>query len=118
MKKKILFLIFLITAGSLAYYGGYHVYKANRPKAELIEPENLQKAVQLKDSDDRKIEEYYVGIIEEDQLMIYKMPEDSVYDSIRVSTLNFYGEEEEKLMEGMVFEDLTEVFEFLENSMS
>jgi len=108
----------LITAGTFAYYGGYHAYKINRPKVEMIEPERLQKAVQVKDSDSDHSEEYYVGKIENDELMIYKMPEESVYDSIRLSTLSFYGEEEQKLTEGMIFENLTEVFEFLENSMS
>ena len=118
MKKKILFVIFLITAGTFAYYGGYHSYMSNRPKVQIIEPESVQKAIQTKKYNDSDMREYYVGKIEEDQLMIYKMPEDSLYDSIRLSTLSFYGEEKENLMEGMVFEDLTEVFEFLENSMS
>ena len=118
MKKKILYVIFLIVAGTFAYYGGYHAYTSNRPKVQLIEPERLQKAMPTKDYYNSDIREYYVGKIEKDHLLIYKMPEDSVYDSIRLSTLNFYGEEEEKLMEGMIFEDLTEVFEFLENSMS
>ena len=118
MKKKILYLIFLITAGTLAYYGGYHAYIVNRPNVELIQPEALQKAVQIKSTDHDYAREYYVGKIEEDQLMIYKMPEDSLYDSVQLSSLSFYGDEKEQLVNGMVFENLTEVFEFLENSMS
>ena len=118
MKKKILYVIFLIMAGTAAYYGGYHAYTSNRPKVELVEPEKVQKAIQTKGYDNREQQEYYVGKIEEDHLVIYKMPEDSIYDSIRLGTLNFYGEEVTELKEGMVFKDLTEVFELLENSMT
>jgi hypothetical protein len=118
MRKKILFLIFLIIAGTFSYYGGYHVYQMNRPKIELVRPESLQMAIQTKEMDDYRPKEYYVGKIKNDQLIIYKMPEEYLYDSIKLSSLDFYGEEETKLMEGMEFENLTEVFEFLENSMS
>ena len=118
MKKKILFLVFLITAGAFAYYGGYHAYTSNRPKTRMIEPESLQKAVPMNHTDDPQLKEYYIGKIENDQLMIYKMPEDAIYDSVKLSSLGLYEEEKERLINGMVFENLTAVFEFLENSMS
>jgi hypothetical protein len=41
-----------------------------------------------------------------------------LYDSIAVSSLKFYGDELQQLSEGMIFKDLTELFGFLENSMS
>ncbi len=118
MKKKILFLIGLIIAGTFAYYGGYHVYQINRPKVEIIEPESLQRAVQTSEKEQMILKEYYVGKIEQDLLMIYKMPEETVYDSVKLNSLHFYEEEKQQLLDGMVFQNLTEVFEFLENSMS
>ena len=62
--------------------------------------------------------EYYIAVIEQDMLMIYKMPEETLYDSVKVSTLHIVEEEMTQLQEGMIFEDLTELFGFLENSMS
>ena len=118
MKKKILFFVFLIAAGAFAYYGGYHAYTSSRPKSRMIETESLQKAVQMDHTDKTMSEEYYIGKIESDQLVIYKMPEDVIYDSVELSSLSFYDEERDRLLNGMVFEDLTAVFEFLENSMS
>ena len=50
--------------------------------------------------------------------MIYKMPEEILYDSVELSSLGLYENEKAQLLEGMVFGDLKEVFEFLENSMS
>lgn len=118
MKRKILFTLFLICTGAFAYYGGYHLYVANNPKTEIIEPETLQRAMPMSDTKETILEEYYIGKIEQDMLMIYKMPEETLYDSIETGSLRFFGDEESQLMEGMVFQDLTEVFEFLENSMS
>ena len=118
MKRTVLFIISLIIAGTFAYYAGYYVYKINRPKVEFLETENVQRAVQLPENKQMISEEYYIGIIEQNMLAIYKMPEEILYDTIEVNSLNFYGDEEQELAKGKVFQTLTEVFEFLENSMS
>ena len=119
MKKTVFFIIGLILAGTLAYFTGYYVYTSEKPGTEVPETIALQKAVIL--SDDRffsESEEYYMAKIEKDMLMIYQMPEKSLYDSVELNGLHFTEKEKPQLMEGMVFRDLTEVFEFLENSMS
>ena len=118
MKRTVLFIISLIIAGTFAYYAGYYVYKLNRPKVEFLETENVQRAVQLPENKQMVSDEYYIGIIEQNMLAIYKMPEEILYDSIDVDSLQFYGNEKKQLTEGMIFRNLTEVFEFLENSMS
>ena len=118
MKRTVWFMISLIIAGTFAYYAGYYVYKLNRPKVEFLETENVQRAVQLPENKQMVSDEYYIGIIEQNMLAIYKMPEEILYDSIDVDSLQFYGNEKKQLTEGMIFRNLTEVFEFLENSMS
>ena len=119
MKKTVLFLIFLIVAGTLSYFGGYYFYVTEHPKTEYTEPIQLQKAV-LTEMDDSEIkeQEYYYAKIEQEQLMIYKMPDEIVYDSVESSSLQMGGEVRTQLLEGIRFESLTEVFEFLENAMS
>ena len=118
MKRTVLFVISLVVTGTLAFYGGYYVYKSNRPKTQFLETENVQRAVQMSENVSAASKEYYIGIIEQDLLAIYKMPEEILYDSIDVESLQFYGNEKKQLTEGMIFGNLTEVFEFLENSMS
>ncbi|MBQ8857994.1 MAG: hypothetical protein IJ024_07630 [Lachnospiraceae bacterium] len=119
MKRTIFFLIGLILAGTFAYFAGYYVYTAENPKAEVLEPATLQKAVPLSNENNLQMnEEYYIAKIEQDVLSIYKMPEETLYDSIELSGLHFVGKEEQELSEGIIFQNLTEVFEFLENSMS
>ena len=118
MKRTVLFIISLIIAGTFAYYAGYYVYKMNRPKVEFLETENVQRAVQLSENKQMIFDDYYIGIIEQDLLAIYKMPEETLYDTIEVNSLHFYGDEEQELSKGKIFQTLTEVFEFLENSMS
>lgn len=119
MKRMILFVLGLIAAGTLAYFGGYYLYTSENPKTEITEPISLQRAVQISDTENiTERQEYYVAKIEQDMLMIYKMPEETLYDSVEMSSLFFQERENAQLVEGIVFEDLTEVFEFLENSMS
>ena len=118
MKRTVLFIISLIIAGTFAYYAGYYVYKMNRPKVQFLETENVQRAVQISENKQMISDDYYIGIIEQDLLAIYKMPEEILYDSIEVDSLQFYGNEKKQLTEGMIFKNLTEVYEFLENSMS
>ena len=118
MKRTILLVLCLIIVGAFAYYGGYYVYKSINPETEILDSESLQRAAPMSDTKEKESEEYYIGRIEQNMLMIYKMPEETLYDSVEMSSLRFYEDEEQKLIEGMVFQDLTEVFEFLENSMS
>lgn len=119
MKKTFVFLIGLVMAGTLAYFGGYYFYISDNPKTEFVEPMTLQRAVQLSDTDlSTDSEEYYIAKIEQDMLMIYQMPGKILYDSVEISSLHFTEKEQPRLLEGMIFQNLTEVFEFLENSMS
>lgn len=119
MKKTVLFIVFLIFAGTLSYFGGYYLYVTENPKAEIPEQITVQKAVQLSDMQvDDEEQEYYFAKIEQNMLMIYKMPDATLYDSVEVSSLHVQGVEEAQLLEGMRFDSLTEVFEFLENAMS
>lgn len=118
MRRTILFVVCLIIAGTFAFFGGYYVYMSNNPKTEIIVPESLQRTMPLSGSKEDVPAEYYIGKIEQNMLMIYKMPEKILYDSVETDDLQFYEDEEQKLLDGMVFQDLTEVFEFLENSMS
>jgi len=119
MRKTVLFVIGLIAVGSLAYYGAYHFYLTEHPKMEYVEQIPLQRSViQPETGQESNLPEYYLAKIEQDMLMIYKMPEETLYDSVETSSLNFHGTEETQLMNGISFESLKEVFEFLENSMS
>ena len=119
MKRTVFFVIGLILAGTLAYFTGYYVYTSVNMKTEGPETIALQKAVTL--SGEKLLsepEEYYMAKIEQDMLMIYQMPGESLYDSVKLNGLYFSEKEKSRLTEGMVFYNLTEVFEFLENSMS
>ncbi len=119
MKRIILFMIGLIAVGILAYYGAYHFYLSGHPETEYVEQISVQRSVPQSDIEqESKLPEYYIAKIEQDMLMIYKMPEEILYDSVETSSLNFHGTEEAQLMNGISFDSLKEVFEFLENSMS
>lgn len=119
MKKTVLFVTGLIVIGALSYFGGYYAYMSANPETEIIEPISVQRAISLSDTDSAANQlEYYIARIEQEMLMIYKMPEDVLYDSVKLSSLHFQENEYSKLLEGMTFYSLTEVFEFLENSMS
>lgn len=119
MKKTFLFVIGIIAVGMLAYFGGYYFYISENPKMEFPEQISLQRSILQSDTEQiNDIPEYYIAKIEQDMLMIYKMPGETLYDSVETSSLNFHGTEEAQLMEGLSFDSLTEVFEFLENSMS
>ena len=118
MRKKIIFMIVLLCAGTFAYYGGYHFYRSTHPKVEITKPEIYSQPVPVAKKAVQISRDYYIGVIQEDKLMIYQMPEEVLYDSVEVSSLKFYEDEQQQLKEGMIFDDLTELFEFLENSMS
>lgn len=119
MKKKIWFMIGLLFAGILAYWGGYYGYQTGHPKTEVSEPLIVQKSIQIPENEGVfSPEEYYIAKKEQDMLMIYKMPEDVLYESIAINSLHITEADEEGLRAGMIFSNLPEVFEFLENSMS
>lgn len=119
MKKVILFIISLAVVGTLAYFGGYYLYVSENPRKEPVEQITLQRsALQQNFPKEETVSEYYLAKIEQDMLMIYKMPEETIYDSVKTSSLNFHGAEEAELLKGISFKSLPEVFEFLESTMS
>lgn len=118
MKKTVLFIIGLIFAGTLSYFGGYYLYVTQNPKIELTEQVTVQNAVPLSSVKMPEEQDYYFAKLEQDMLRIYKMPDAVVYDSVRASSLHMSGMDEELLLAGMRFETLEEVFEFLESAMS
>lgn len=120
MKKKIFFLIFLVLAGTLSYFGGYYLYISENPKEVYLEPELLRSKVNAENIQDFKQiqQDYYFAQIEQEMLMIYQMPDGILYDSVELSSLHIPAAELHNLTEGVRFENLRSVFEFLENSMS
>lgn len=118
MKKTVVFMIFLLFAGTLAYFGGYYLYVTNHPQTEFSEPVTVQKQVTLDNTVTKEEQEYYFAKLEQDMLTIYRMPEAVEYDSIKASSLHTSGMDESRLLEGMRFETIEEVFEFLESAMS
>ena len=70
------------------------------------------------ESDQTCVEEHYIAKIEQNMLVIYKLPEEIIYDSVKLSTLQLTDSEYTALSNGIDFYSLTEVFGFLENSMS
>ena len=116
-KKTVLIVLGMIVFGYLAYLTGYYfMYQnAQASRQRNFEQRNVSltgQAVELKSN------EYYFVRIENKMLNIYKMPENILYDSINLISIHRLKEERELLNTGMTFEYLTEVFEFLESSMS
>ncbi len=119
MRKVVLFFIGMIALGTLSFFGAYAFYLSEYLEMEYVEQIPVQRSVLKSDiGQESELPEYYVAKIEQDLLVIYKMPEETLYDSVETSSLNFHGTEEAELMNGITFESLKEVFEFLENSMS
>lgn len=118
MKRIIVFVIGVILAGALAYFTAYHVYTSKNHTADILTPVTLQRAAPPAKEAEKEPQIYYLAKIEDGILCIYRMPEESLYDSIKLSSLHMTSKERGELMQGVVFESLTEVFEFLENSMS
>lgn len=120
MKKKLLLGICLVFAGILAYFCGYYGYQRTVSGTEIPKTMTVQRALQSENSEAGEVnaEEYYVAKIERDFLMIYKMPENTVYESVKMNSLYVTEKEKQRLITGRIFWNLPEVFEFLENSMS
>ena len=118
MRKTILVTCGIILAGILSYFGGYYFYDSVNSKSKTIEPISVQRTILLQDNKEEAAEEHYHIKIEQDLLVIYKIPENIIYDSIRLSSLHLTESEYAAFSDGIDFYSLTEVFEFLENSMS
>lgn len=119
MKKIIVFVVCLIFAGILAFLGGYYGYKMKNPKAEQRDSMERQYSISSEQNHaEQVLNEYYMAKIEQELLMVYKMPEEILYESVELSSLHMTEKEKNGLMSGMIFLNLPEVFEFLENSMS
>ena len=116
MRKALLFVVGLIFVGIAAYYGGYYLYQSSRPEVKIEEQQIVGRGINQKS--ESKQENYYLLKIEENQLVIYKMPKMEVYDCMKIQGLQFQEKDKPILQEGMAFFDLTEVFEFLESCMS
>ena len=119
MKRRTIFLMIgIVFAGFLSYLGGYTLVKDD-VQMKMVEPVSVQRSLLRNGSDaDYFQKEYYVVWLEKQMLHIYKMPENVIYDSVKLSTLQISEEEKIMLREGVTFETLTDVFGFLENSMS
>lgn len=119
MRRKLLFLLGLILLGTASYYSAYRLYVGGHPKVVLEEPMTLLKSKGTEQEVQKGNEqEYYLAKIEQEMLLVYKMPEKSIYDSMNADSLQFQEKDFLQLENGMVFEDLKEVFEFLESCMS
>ena len=116
MRKALLYMIGLIMAGIISYYIGYQFYETNRSQMEFKEQQFLQKG---SSKDTSYVEDsYYLMKIEEEKLIIYLMPAKDVYDSLKISGLQLLDSDRAALEHGKRFEDLIEVFAFLESCMS
>lgn len=101
------------------YYTSPTLYTSQRPKIEIEMPAALQRGIANNDIKQTGYEqEYYIAKIEQEMLLIYKMPEESIYDSLKISNLQFQEKDYLQLKNGIVFQSLAEVFEFLESCMS
>ena len=117
MKKRTVYvLILLVLLCVLAYLGGYYLMD-DKLQTELEEVV-IQRKILLDEAGDDVQSEYYIARLEGVALHIYKMPENKVYDSVQINSLHLSEDEVEQLRNGIVFQNLKEVFEFLENSMS
>lgn len=118
MKKAAIILGTLLLISVLAYWGGYHLVVSKTPEAQPEKEEILKKEFPVQEMPKETFGGHYVAKIEEEMLFIYEMPENTVYDSMRTESMHFPAGELPALREGIVFQSLPEVYEFLENSMS
>lgn len=118
MKKTVLFGAVLLAACVLAYFGGYYMVVSETLRGQREEPITLQRNIEMSETAEEMPGEYYIARIEQDMLFIYEMPENIIYDSIRTESIHFPEGELPVLREGITFQTLPEVYEFLENSMS
>ncbi len=118
MKKYWLFLVGILLAGLLAYWGSYYFYMSNRTENTLkVRPVQSSRSA-VPEEKMTSQEEYYMAKIEGSMLIVYEMPEIRVYDSLDLRSFHFSEAERIVLSEGMEFMNLGEIFGFLESSMS
>lgn len=117
MKKRTIYmLIVFVILCVLAYFAGYHfMYDKSETQLEDVV---IQKNLLVNESESEAHSEYYIARMEDEMLHIYKMPDHMIYDSVKIKSIHLSEEEMEKLEKGIIFLNLIEVFEFLENSMS
>lgn len=108
----------IFLAGILAYFGGYYYYTSTNSQSKILNPVSVQRAVQPAEEHQIEAEKHYFAKIEEEMLVIYEMPEELIYESIRLSSLQLTEGEYIALLDGIHFQNLPEIFNFLENSMS
>lgn len=118
MKKRTIYVVIIVIVfGILAYLGGYY-FMREKPQKELEELVMQRNLLITSDANTAEEMVYYRAGIEGMTLHIYKMPENIIYDSVDLSSLQLTEDEKNELKKGITFNDLPEVFEFLENSMS
>ena len=81
MRKKGLFLFVLMIMGVISYFGGYYLYLSSNPKTEIADPVHFQRTGILAEDLQEGRQEYYLAKIDQESLVIYKMPEKIFYDS-------------------------------------
>lgn len=118
MRKSILITSCILLAGILSYFSGYFYYTSVNSHTKMVNPVSVQKSAQLVENDQISDKDHYFAIIEQDMLVIYKIPENEIYDSVKLSTLQLTKSEKAALVNGIDFKNIAEVFEFLESSMS
>ena len=118
MRKALFVTGTIFLSGILAYFGGYYYYTSTNSQTKVLNPVSVQRAVQIKDENLTEIEEYFFAKIVDEMLVIYQMPEKNIYEIIKLSSLQLTENEYITLLEGIHFQNLTEIFNFLENSMS
>ena len=118
MRKKFTYIAGLIFAGVLSYYSGYYFYINSRTGFLEHEYESVQRGNTENLQLVNVAKEYYIAKIENNLLVIYQMPQKIIYDSLRTEQLQFQEKDYQELYEGMRFDSLGELFEFLESCMS
>lgn len=118
MRKKFAYIAGLMIAGVLSYYSGYYFYINSRTgmsahRYERVQQGNIENLQMINETQD-----YYIAKIEKNLLVIYQMPQEIIYDSLRTEQLQFQKKDYQELYDGMRFDSLGELFEFLENCMS
>ena len=118
MRRKFAYIAGLIVAGVLSYYSGYYFYINSRTGMVSDESERIQRGGIENLQMINETNEYYIAKIENNMLVIYQMPQEDIYDSLRIEQLQFQNKDYPELYDGKRFDSLREVFEFLESCMS
>lgn len=117
MKRKVIIAAAFFAVCLLSAFAGYRAAVSKKPP-EL--PQQTEKTVSgaAKEDEAEKKEPHYLAKIEDGQLLIYELPENRIYESMKAEALNFPEQQLPELYRGIFFDTLPEVYEFLENCMS